>query len=328
MIRWPCTLILLAAEAVVLQPRVSVAQEARVTDAQEARVSVEVSEDSVALGQPVTLRVKVLVPTFMPKPPQFPDFEVPGLLVRLPERASGPVSETIEGETWSGVQRGYRMYPLAPGPVSLPAQDITVTVAKGAPGETVTESLPLPAVGFTAAVPEGARALNPLIIATGFTLEETVEGADEVQTGGAVTRTLTARIEGTTPILIPALAPDGDTGSLRAYADEPEIRDQEDRGELSGTRRERIVYVPQEAGVAVLPAIAFDWYNLDTGTVERAELPAHEISVTAGPETGDAPEDPARILRLAAAVLMGVVLAAGLWRWAGPPLRRARAGAR
>jgi len=71
----------------------------------EPRLEVDLPEGEVIVGQPITLRLKLLVPTWMPKPPVWPTLEVPSLLVRLPERSSTPISETIDGETWSGISR-------------------------------------------------------------------------------------------------------------------------------------------------------------------------------------------------------------------------------
>ena len=65
------------------------------------RVAIE--ETETIPGQPINLRMTVLVPTFMPKPPVWPSFEAPNLLVRIPPRGGGPTSERIGGQTWSGV---------------------------------------------------------------------------------------------------------------------------------------------------------------------------------------------------------------------------------
>ena len=119
--------------------------------AQEPNVTVTLDPETTVVGQPVVLRIKVLVPTWMPKPPVFPNFEVPSVMVRLPERASGPVSETIDRETWSGVQRAYRLYPLEAGVITLPAGVIGLTYAE--PGATVPR-------------PQAAAALSPAPPAT------------------------------------------------------------------------------------------------------------------------------------------------------------------
>ena len=226
---------------------------------EEPRLTAELEAGETVVGQPLILRLKILVPTWMPSPPAFPTFEVPGVMVRLPERASGPVSETVEGETWSGIQRSYRLYPLGAGQIEIPGQTMTVTYADPDAPDPVTVDLPVAPVRFTATVPDAARGLDPLILATGFTLEETVSIPEELEVGGAVTRSLTARIEGTTPVLIPALLPPLDQAGLRAYPEEPKVAEEEDRGILSGTRTEAATYLATAEGSADLPEISFDW---------------------------------------------------------------------
>ncbi|MEM8730149.1 MAG: BatD family protein [Pseudomonadota bacterium] len=291
--------------------------------AQDApQVTASLSAEETVLGQPLILRIKVLVPSFMPDPPVFPDLEVPGLVLRLPERASSPTSETIGGESWSGVQRSYRLYPLRPGTFTLPRATVSVTFAKGGPSDTETAEVALPDIQFTATVPDAARDISPLILATGFALEETVEVPDDLAVGGAVSRVVTATIDGTTPLLIPPLSGPAPQG-VRAYADEPVISEREERGLLSGSRTERVVYLPEVAGTAALHAFGFDWYNLETGAVERAELPAHSFDVAPGPAPPRAPLDPRQIVAIAlAAVVVACILVLG-WRWGLPALRRA-----
>lgn len=194
-------------------------------------VAAELEQTDLIVGQPITLRLKVLVPTWMPSPPDFPSPEVPGLLVRLPERASGPISESIEGETWSGVQRAYRLHPLQVGQFELPPMTVTVRYAEPGSPDPILFEADLGAITFTAVAPDG---LSPLIVAEDFALEQTLDQIQELDVGDAIERTVTARISGTTPILIPSLTPIAEDPALRAYPKEPRVTETEDRGILSG----------------------------------------------------------------------------------------------
>jgi hypothetical protein len=79
------------------------------------QLTIDLPQGEIIVGQPMALSLKLLVPTWMPKPPVWPNFEVPSLLVRLPEGASTSISESIEGETWAGISRTYQLYPLEAG---------------------------------------------------------------------------------------------------------------------------------------------------------------------------------------------------------------------
>ena len=80
------TILLLTA---LLGPMLAVAEE----DSPITRISL--SADTVGVGEPVTLTVAVLVPSWFPKPPVFPSFEVPNAIVRLPPDSTYPISERI-----------------------------------------------------------------------------------------------------------------------------------------------------------------------------------------------------------------------------------------
>ncbi len=271
------------------------------------QLSVELPEGEVIVGQPLTLRIKLLVPTWMPKPPVWPTLEVPSLLVRLPERASTPVSETINGETWSGISRAYRLYPLDLGGFEIPGQSLTVTYADPGKPDPIIAQIPLEAIHFQSVLPKGAEGLDPPIVASGLTLEQQIDGGPDLETGGAVTRVVTISIEGTTPILLPSLMPELPETlpeqPLRAYPKEPVVRESEQRGVLAGSRVETTTYVAQSGGQADLPAISLKWFNLESGKVETANVGFVSLTITAPPPPPPGPADYARWVAYGAGVL-------------------------
>ncbi len=246
---------------------------------QSPRVVIELEETRTIVGQPLTVRIKALVPTFSPKPPEFPSMEVPGLLVRLPERASRPITERIDGETWSGVQRLYRLYPLQPGDFEIPAQTVRVTYAKPGGIEPIVEEIDTEALRFEAVVPTAAASLSPLIIAQSFELSQTLEVPDDLAVGDAIVRTVEARIGGTTAILIPQLIPLLESDALRTYPKEPVVSESEDNGRLSGSKTEAATYLVTAPGEATLGALHIDWFNLDTGQVETASVEGRSFTI-------------------------------------------------
>lgn len=269
----------------------------------------ELAGEDPVVGQPVTLRVTLLVPTWMPKPPVFPDLEQPDLMVRLPQRSGGPVSETINGETWSGVSRAYRLYPLRAGRFDVPPGRIRVTYADPDSTQPVTADLSTDPVSFVAVVPAGAGDLDPLIIASDFALEQTFEGGDAMQTGDALTRSVTATIDGTPVVMIPQLiapletAP-GQPVAFRAYPEEPRVSETEERGSISGIRTETVTYVAQSDGAVSLPPLSVQWFDLDSGSVETATVEGRDLIVTAPPPPPPGPADYARWAGLVLALLL------------------------
>ena len=257
----------------------------------QPQVQVTLSDAPYIVGQPVTLRVKILVPTWMPKPPFYPNFEQPGLLVRLPEKSTHPISETVSGQTWSGTSRTYRIYPLEPAAYLIPAQVISLTYADQN-AQPVQADLTVEPIEFRVVLPEGAAEMAaPLIVATDFSLEQELAETQHLAIGETVTRRVTAKIDGTTAILIPALIPgltfdDPDTTntpSLRAYPKDPTVEETEVAGILSGRRTEETTYLAQSGGEVALPPIEMDWFNLDAGTIETAFLTGMTLQIAQPP---------------------------------------------
>lgn len=298
----------------------------------EPVLRLEIDPESVVPGQPVTARLTVLVPTFLPDPPDFPSFEIPNVITRLPEGASGPVSERIDGETWSGISRAYRLAPMIPGRVEVPPQPVTVTYADPDSREPVQVTLQTPAFAFAAVVPEGATGLDPFIAATDLTLAQEIEGDPAaLAPGDALTRRVTATVTGLSPLfvppLIPDIAPDAAGTALPAYPDAPQVTETDDRGVTSGTRTESVTYVPAGGGSHTAPEISLDWFNLETGEVETATVPGFDIT-TSGPPPRAAGSEAASfrtLLPWLAALLAAAALLLWLLRRYGPALGRRRA---
>ncbi|CUJ94746.1 hypothetical protein RUE5091_01454 [Ruegeria denitrificans] len=285
----------------------------------QPQITVEAPTEDVIVGQSAMVRIKVLVPTFMPSPPVFPSLEQENLLVRLPERASGPVSESVSGETWSGVQRSYRVYPLVAGQIDLGIADMTVTFADPETNTPTQVSAQLSPITINAVVPEGAASLNPLIIATGFELDQEIEGATEMQAGDAITRRLTARITGTSPILVPELIPENQDTLLRSYPKEPRLTETEDRGTLSGQRTDEVVYLAQGGGQTQLPPVSIQWYNLTTNAVETVEVPGVDLALTA-PKTDPLTTD--KLIEYAFWAGLAAFVTWAFMRWGTPRFRQ------
>lgn len=246
-------------------------------------VELTLAEDSVAVGQPVILRLTVLVPSFMPSPPNLPSFETPNLMVRLNGRATSPTSKPVNGETWSGVTRSYTLYPMVAGTFEIPAQEVTVTY-RGEGSADITSVVATEPFTLTGLVPEGAEGLDPLLVATGLSATQEItlpEG--EIAVGDAVQRSLTVTIKGAPPLFVPPLLGLSGESSLRAYPKEPVLTESVDRGVVSGTRQEAASYIAVAEGPAELPEISLAWFNITSGQVETVMLEGARFEVAPGP---------------------------------------------
>lgn len=296
-------------------------------DAQIPEIRTSLEKDTAVPGQPLIYRVTVLVPTWLPSPPAFPSYETPNVVVRLPSRASGPTSETINGETWSGVTRSYRLYPMTAGTFQIPAGTIKVTYADPDDQQPVVVDVQTDAFEITGKIPAGAEDLDPFLAAKSLTLERSVEGAaDALKVGDALNVKTVAKVSGVAPMFVPPLAEVSPADGLAFYPKEPVLDEKEDRGLLSGTRTEETALVAEAAGTYTLPEKSLSWYNLESGAVEIAKVP--EISFEVTGTAAEAPVEPAArvdLRGLAMAVVL-FALAVGLvylaWRTFLPKVRR------
>ncbi len=284
----------------------------------------ELEKVSAIPGQPIILRITLLAPTWLPKPPVFPSFETPNVIVRLPPRASSPTSERIGGETWSGVTRAYRLYPMTVGRFRIPPRTVTVTFADPDTRAPVTVELRTDEVVFSGAAPEGAEGLDPFIAAEALTLEQSIEGEPgNLEPGGAITRTVTARVQGTSPIFLPPLIPPLAAEGVSAYPKEPVVTETEARGTISGDRVESVTYVAEAGGRHTAPPIRLRWFNLRQKRVETAMADGFEIAVRGPPPAppssfdwrATAPWAALGTLLVALAVVAVVRLRPGISRW-------------
>lgn len=263
-------------------------------------------------GQPLILRITVLVPTWMPKPPVYPSFEVLNAITRLPSRASSPTSVPIDGETWSGIVRSYRIYPMMAGRFEIPSKTIQVTYADPVTRDPVVVDLKTDAVVFEGIVPEEGKGLSPFIAANELSLTQSIEGTPEdMKPGDAVVRTITASVKGVSPIFLPPFLPDaGDTG-VSVYPKEPVVTESENRGILSGSRVESVTYVAASGGRFELPPIKLNWFDLGSNQVENITIEGLEMLVRGDP--APAAEEPFDWQTAVSTAAVALAVLAVLW---------------
>lgn len=249
--------------------------------ADEPILRLDMEQTSAVPGQPVAVRLAVLVPTWMLEPPVFPAFEVSNVLTLLPTRGTGPTSERVGSQTWSGVTRSYRLSPMLPGRFQIPPDTVTITYSDPDTRQPVRLELPTPGFEIVGSLPRGAEEMEPFIAARSLSLERTVEGdLEKLAPGDALILRTIAKVSGVSPIFLPELAPVQRTEGLSAYAQSPVVEETEDRGILSGSRTETVTVMAEVAGSYAIPPVTFYWYNLDSGKVETLQLPALELTVT------------------------------------------------
>lgn len=246
--------------------------------------------------------------------------EGPNLRVRLPERSTGATSRTIDGEEWSGVTRNYLISPMVAGTFDIPAQDVPVTYANPGSAQALQAVLKTDPVRITGVVPQGAEGLDPFIAANSLKLtQEVSQPTTGLQPGQSIKRTVTAQVEGVSPIVLPELMPEIRIDGIGVYPDQPSVAEKDERGLLSGNRTESVTLMAEGGTAGHVPGIELRWFNLTSGAIETATLKGFDISVEGPPASRPSPERSTLMLALAGlAALVALAVLVLLIRWFWP----------
>jgi hypothetical protein len=259
---------------------------ARAGEAKPARpiARVEVIPRAAIVGSPMELRITILVSTWFTSAPDYPSFEVAGLIVRRPPNSSHNVRETIDGVAYAGIVREYQLYPQRAATYLLENLVVKVEYANPDTRKPVAVALKLRPIRFEGTIPAPASLLDPFLATSRLVLEQEVLGTvDELEVGDSIKRTITVRARDLPAMFIPPLFPDGASPSgLRAYPQSPVSQDLpvRDSDHTVGRRTESVTYVMEEPGDYTLPELDLRWWNRRTGRIETAEAPAISFQVS------------------------------------------------
>ena len=254
--------------------------EAVAQDDMAPRISVRVTPESVSVGEPLELEITVLVPTWFAQPPVYPSFELPNAIVRRPPDSSYPTSQRVGRDTWSGIVRKYRVYPLVGADFVLADRQIKVTMAN--PGkDPVVAMEDIPEIRFSATVPVGAESLSPYLSGTDLELVLDVIGTSEdLAAGDALVIEYRAELDGLPAMFLPSLAPDIDLAGVSVYRDEPSIADGP-----PARRSERVTLVFEAGGEFAVPGFGLDYWDTNASSIGSAAADGFSVSVTGPPLT-------------------------------------------
>jgi hypothetical protein len=282
--------------------------------AQKVEVGVE-PPGGVTVGTPVAVDVTVLVPTYMPEPPVWPDLQIADAITRLPARATHPVTRRVGAATWSGLVRRYEIIPQRPADFELAGAMVTATLADPEDNAPRAVTVPLPAIAFSTSVPAGAEDLDPFIAAAALSVTAAVDGLPpEPKPGDAFTLTLSMTASGPPAMLLPPMSGRVATpAGLRAYPKQPELTDADGRA----TRRETTTYVIEQPGTFQLPALAVAWWNTISRSVETAATDpiAFDVPAPAGWHDATAAEAPRERRGVAIGLAAALAAAAAYFIW-------------
>lgn len=280
----------------------------------EPIVRIGLSPETIRLGESSRMQITVLVPTWQPAPPVYPNFEIPNVIIRLPPDSAHPTSERIAGVSWSGVVRNYQVTPLLAADFHLGGESIRITWADpGKPNEVSISAVPI--VKLAVRVPDGAADLDPYLAGSEFSIERTVTGDEQpLNVGDALVMEYRATLKGMPAVFIPPLAPELGSNLATAYPEEPEIIQAP-----VAQRVETVTLILNHGGHLELPAQTFSWWNTNTEQIEQATVEPMTFVISGPPAAGNgfaeqrsSGENPRTLLF---ALLTTLMVGIALWRW-------------
>ena len=237
---------------------------------------------TVVAGSEVKLIVDCLTTTWFTEAPNWPLFTVPNAIVNLPDEQAENLHEVINGASWYGVSRAYRVVPQTAGAFEIPSFAIAVY-----PGGTNSPAtLTTPALRLVATVPAGAESMSVFFPTQKLSAKQTIEPSpDDLKLGGALTRAIKQTATGTESMLIPPIN-FGDVDGLKRYPKPSGIKNimQDRAGLVAGERTDSVTYVINRSGRFKLPPVTIEWWNTATQRREKIVLPGVNFSAATARE--------------------------------------------
>ena len=279
--------------------------------AEVAPVTVSVPKDKAWVGQRVTVYVDLLAPGSFVGTASFELPSIPGALLM---KIGSPVtsSREIEGKSWFVQTHEFALFSQKAGLLELPAFPVSFSRLEGFVGEATDVKAQTSRVSIEIQRPPGSERIGFLVTTESLDVTETWSPSPgSAQVGATFKRTIIQRasnLPGMALVPAPTTVPDG----IKVYPGPALTKDDFQRGNFLGERRETITYLLQKSGPLTLPALTYEWWNPKTQTLESKTLPAVSFEVAAPPV---APQPAAVAARRTWPWLLAIALLAGLSVW-------------
>jgi hypothetical protein len=262
-----------------------------VATAQEPGVRASLSGDEqVWVGQRVTVAVELLAPGYFASAAQFDIPDPAGVLLMPPQGHPVVGNETIDGVLYTVQRHELLAWPMRAGDASIPAVTARFSFKRNPlDKDEVQAAVTTRPIPFTVSLPPGAEGLGTVISARDLEVRDVWNpepGSEEIKTGEAFKRTITFTAPDVPGMVFPPFRP-AEMDGVATYAKQ-HIQDSENRGALTGARRDEITYVFQRPGHYTVPAVTLAWFDLDAKALQTELLPAQAFNVIANPAMASA----------------------------------------
>jgi hypothetical protein len=248
-------------------------------------IRTSVTPDEVWVGQKAVMHVDVLAQDGWAQIKKTGDAKINGAYMLRVETQGTRLSESINGNTYTGQRYESLIFPQIAGKIKVPSFPVDVEVkAWGVNSVNKVSKLSTPGIEFNVKTPPGAEGIRGLISTTGLTAEQKWEPDTEpAKIGDAIKRIITFKAEDISGMAFTPLKFQKIEG-VGVYPGEPDVSDTTDRGTLSGERIEKVTYVFEQPGEFLVPEIVFFWWDIERTELKRIDLPGKRFEIAGAPD--------------------------------------------
>jgi len=249
------------------------------------------------------------------------------VIERLGEDSS--YNTQVNGVNYSVTERKYAIFPQKSGKLTIKPLVLTAEVVtnnrpsfNGFFNSQMTKTKRVESKAITLDVKPAPVSFNGKHWLSAEQLVLKQEWSDDIQqmkVGEPLTRTLTLVANGTTVGQLPELNTTHTNDQLKAYPDQPVLKEQKKADGLLAFREEKIALIPSKSGSYTLSAIEIPWFNTKSQKMELARIPETTLTAVAVAGTQPAAIAPAVTSAAPSKIETGPVIKSeqqtNIWLW-------------
>lgn len=286
----------------------------------EAAVAISIGNDQeMWVGQQVTLNLDLKTTGLSFSNSHFNLPEVSGAFLMQTDTTTIKLTEKIDGRGWQIVRYPLALYPQKPGQLVIPPIDVRFSASAGFGSQEKGFELRTRALDLSIKSPPGLKQGDLVVTTTSFELDNSWQPASGIsRTGDALTLTVNRKAADISAMLLPPL-PVYRADGLAAYPQGPRVNDKTDRGDLTGERTDRIIWVIENPGIYEIPGIRFQWWDPVKHELKQQIVPGQRLEILSseadspGTRTAVKPEQDSWNLLPWLLCLLAVFIAGSLW---------------
>ncbi|MCW8924875.1 MAG: hypothetical protein OQJ84_01360 [Xanthomonadales bacterium] len=293
-------------------------------DEVQARVDIGIQQGQAFwAGQQITVNLDLKTTGFSFSDSHFNLPEVSGGFLMQTDTTTIKLNENVKGQSWQILRYPLAFYPHKSGQLEIPPIDVRFTTSAGFGSVEKAFEFQTEALALEIKLPPGVTEGALLITTSAFELDHDWQPlTTSARTGDAFTLNVTRRADDVSAMLLPPL-PVFRTDGLAAYPQPPEVNDKTNRGDLTGERKDSIIWVVEKPGTYEIPGIRFQWWDPSSQELKQQIVPGLNLAVMAPPAdavqadtaagtTGESPRVRRTILSTLALILAAILW----WRFA------------